>query len=96
MPFHQSSGRAGGVQAGQRPRRFIYRPRPAPQWAVASSLIGHWPPAIAGPLIILYCRVSHRSQRPHLDDQEQRLREAVGTVGEIIAVFSGHRQRNRL
>jgi hypothetical protein len=44
--------------------------------------------AVAGLLIILYCRVSRRSQRPHLEDQERRLRNAVGTSGTIIRVFT--------
>ena len=88
MPMYQSSGNASASQAGQQPRRSIYRPRPAPQWAVASSLIGHWTPATQEPPIILYCRVSRRRQRPHLEDQEQRLRNAVGARGEIIAVFT--------
>jgi len=55
---------------------------------VASSVIGQWTPALAGLLIILYCRVSGRSQRSHLKDQERRLRNAVGASGEIIAVFT--------
>lgn len=88
MPVDQFSRNASGSQAGQQPRRFIYRPRPVPQWAVASSLIGHWTPAIQELLIILYCRVSRRSQRDHLRDQERRLRDAVGTSGTIIAVFT--------